>query len=46
MNLFIVYKLDTRSRNLKTKFTLGDPDKYGYSDYGIGFDARSDFFNK
>ena len=54
VNLYIGYKLGTRSRDLNTDFTLhnslfgavkltknSNPDKSGYSDYGIGFDARS-----
>ena len=49
INLYIIYKLDTWSRNSNTDFTLdnclfgavkltknADPDKYGYSGYGIG----------
>ena len=56
VNLFIVYKLIARSKDLNTDFTLSDclfeavkltknahPDKYGYSAYGIGFDALSQF---
>ena len=56
INLFILYELDTRSRDLNSDFTLkdclfggvklsknGDPDKYVYSGYGIGFDLRSEF---
>ena len=54
--MFIVYELDTFTRDLNTKITLGDclfgamkltknadPDKHGYSCYGIGFGARSQF---
>ena len=54
VNLYIGYKLGTRSRDLSTDFTLhnslfgavkltknSNPDKSGYSDYGTGFDARS-----
>lgn len=48
VNLFIVYKLDAWSRDLNSKFTLrsclnANPDKYEYSGYDIGFDARSNF---
>ena len=56
VHLYIVYELDTWSRDLKTDFTLSsclfgavkltkkvDPDKYGYSSYGTGFHARSQF---
>ena len=48
VNLFIVYESDIWSRDLKTDFKLGSSlfgtvIKYGYSDYGIEFDARSLF---
>ena len=56
VNLFIVYYIDTWSRDLNTKVTLGDclfgavkltkndnPDKNGYSGYGIGFDGHAQF---
>ena len=56
VNTFIIYELDTWSRDFNTFFTLGycsfgtvkltknaDLDKYGYSGYGIGFNARSQF---
>ena len=56
VNLVIVPELDTFSRDLNTKFSLGnclfgavnltknaDPNKYEYSGYGIGFNARSKF---
>ena len=58
ISLFIVFELDTWSRDLSPKFILGDclvqamkltenvdRDKYGYgyTCYGIGFDAHSQF---
>ena len=56
ISLFIVFELDTWSRDLSSKFILGDclvqamkltenfdRDKYGYTCYGIGFDAHSQF---
>ena len=55
VNLYISYKLDTRTRDLNIDFTLvyylfgaanqtnSDPDKFGYSGDGIGFDARLQF---
>ena len=53
VNLDISHTRDTCSRDLNTDFTLGnglfgvvrnpDPDNYGYSGYGIGFDAHLQF---
>ena len=54
VNLYFCYTLDRQSRDLDTDFTLGNSlfgsvkltksaDKYKYSDYGIGFDSRSQF---
>ena len=56
VNLFVVSELDRWSRDVDTKFALGNyligivkitkkdnPDKYGYSGFGIGFDACSQF---
>ena len=55
VNLFTSYELDTCSRDLVQSLHLvitfravkltknTDPNKYGHSGYGIGFDARSQF---
>ena len=44
INLYISYTLDLWSGNINTDLRLNaDPDKYVYSGYVIGFDARSQF---
>ena len=50
VNIFIIYELDSQSRDLGTDFTLGSCLfggvkllKYSYSGYGIGFDTRGEY---
>ena len=48
INIYIVYELDTCSRDLNTVFTKdciknADPDQYGCSGFDIGFDSCTQF---